>query len=229
MLLVWEWNLDRKPNVPVVHEHFLLYRHQSTKGIEVKDAIVVKRIITEENLDSTRRRLNPEVLITPEGGDTVTGELLSVVGPFAGIPGLTMQALQSHVGTTFDKFFKELRKKSTYGREWRFLQSLPDQGSREWTMLALSLCAQFAVEASFVHPYLEDDARRWLEKKFAEQGVADHFNARWTEYRNIPAEEIMITGALYHRISKINYLRIQWIGDFPDRPSSPKYRLDWRA
>ena len=188
---------------------------------------MAKRIIAEKNLESTRRRLNPEVLITLEGGNTVSGELMSFIGPFAGIPHLTMQALYPYVGTTFDEFFKQLREKSTYRRELEYLKNLPDRGSREWTMLVLSLFAQFAIEASFVHPYLEDDARRWLKSKFAEKGIADDFDIRWEEYCNIPPEEIMSTGALYHRISGINYLRIQWIGGFPDRPSSSKYRLEW--
>ena len=120
-------------------------------------------IIRANQLTCSVYILKPEVRITPEGGDTETAALIKFVGPFAGIPSLTKQALHAHIGTTFDEFFKQLRETSNYRREWEFLQLLPDKSSREWAILALSLCAQFAVQTSVFHPYLAEDARKSLK------------------------------------------------------------------
>ena len=186
---------------------------------------MAKHIITEKHVQGTKLVLNPEVQITPEGGRTETAELINFVGPFAGIPSFTRQALRSHIGTTFDEFFKQLRETSNYRREWEFLQLLPDKGSCEWVMIALSLCAQFAVETSVFHPYLAEDARKWLKAKFLNQGVLDGFDNRWEIYRNTPADELMTPGPFYLRISEIGLLQTRWVGSYPKRPSSSKYQL----
>ena len=188
---------------------------------------MAKRVITKDHIQSTKRTINHEITITPEGGNAETATLLQATFPFAGIPSFTRQALVEKIGTTSDALFKEMRRTSHYKREWEFLKLVPDKGTREWTMIALSLCAQLAAETSVFHPYLEEDTRKWLKAKFCQQGVSEDFDSRWHVYRNTPVRDLAVPGHYYLRVPTKPIL-INWVGSIPVKPSSPQLRLSLR-
>ena len=186
---------------------------------------MAKRILTDSDIAMTTRVLNPDVQVSTEHGESFTAEVLNFVGPLEAIPSFTRQALYQHVGTRLDAFFKHIRQASQYRKEWDLWANMPDRGSREWTMLVLSLCAQFAVETSVFHPYLAQDAKKWLRAKFCEQGVTENFDDRWEVYSDTTASDLLTSGPFYLRIGPLGILRFQWIGEFPNRPRSDFYQL----
>ena len=90
--------------------------------------------------------------------------------------------------------------------------------------MALSFCAQVAVECSLLYPFLESEPCSWLRSKFVGQGVPDNFEARWEAYVNHCGSDLrFLEGRIYLHIGKI--LRFAWFGAQPNSPVSHKYRL----
>ena len=89
------------------------------------------------------------------------------------IPVTTHAGLQRLVrlGIPRDEFFKRLRE-SRYAKEMEYLNRVPEIGSQQGVKVILSLCAEAALKVSYEYPFLTDDAFRWQESKFKNQGVS---------------------------------------------------------
>ena len=176
-------------------------------------------------LRGTKSVLGSVATISLPDGRSLTADLLSTTGPLSVIPRFSREGLDHIASQNFqhDEFFKWLRD-SQYKREWEYLKSLPDVGSCEWKMIALSFCAQVAIESSLIYPWLEPQAREWLRAKFVTQGVPDDFETRWQAYWDYCASDLeLIQERIYLRIG--NSIRYQWFGDPPNAKQSFRYRI----
>lgn len=132
------------------------------------------------------------------------------------IPVTTRAGLQRLVqaGAHHDQFFKRLRE-SRYAKEMEYLKQFPGLGSQQGATVILSLCAEVALKVSEEYPFLTDDAFRWLESKFKEQGVSGDFSARWEAYRAWVAQGKHI----YFRWPS-GTISTYWLGNNPQKPAS---------
>ena len=184
-----------------------------------------KNRVSKEQLASTRGLIGPTTTITTADGDSFEADLTSVVLPLTTVPRFSQAGLDliANQGMSSREFFKTLRA-AKYSDEWKWLTSLQDVGTREWKMVALSFCAQVAVECHLLYPFLEPEPRYWLRDKFIGQGVPDDFDARWEAYLNHCRSGLgLLQGRIYLHIGE--RLRFKWFGAEPDSPHSEKYRM----
>ena len=180
---------------------------------------------SEQELRQTNDVVGSAASISLPGGRSLTADLLSTTDPLSTVPRFSQEGLDYIAGQNLrhDGFFKWLRS-SAYRKEWEYISSLPDPGSREWKMIALSFCAQVAIESTLVYPWLGSQAYRWLEAKFVEQGVPDDFKSRWETYLYHCGNDLqLIEGDLY--LHAAGSIRFRWFGNPPRAMSSLKYRM----
>ena len=147
-------------------------------------------------------------------------KLLYVKFPGEIVPVATPSNLQSlaQKGEYRDKFFKNLRE-SGYSQEMKYITCIPEVGSQQGVIVILSLCAEVALKVSEEYPFLSDEAFRWLESKFSEQGLSDYFHARWIAYQEWVAQG----NHIYFRWSS-GSISIYWLGGNPKKRVSHKWR-----
>ena len=185
----------------------------------------MRKRLSREQLGATKGVLGPVATVTLPTGEKLEPDIISMTGPLGTVPRFSQDGLDKIAGQNLlqAEFFKSLRARE-YTNEWKMLAALPDVGSREWKMIALSFCAQVAVEARLIYPFLVTPAHDWLRQKFAEQCVIDHFEERWDAYLEHCGEALhFLEGSIYLRVA--GRLRFTWFGDPPNCLSSLKYRL----
>ena len=187
--------------------------------------------LTKQDVAATTRVLRPDATFTSGDGTSFQVELASVTLPFSGVPRFTEKELLriADRDVPVDQWFKGFREskipqKSYYEQEWLFLQSLPDKGSCEWRMLALSLCAQVAIETSFAYPFLHDQAYKWRRAKFVGQGTGDDFDDRWLAYKELCiGDPPVVDGTIYLRLA--GTFHFSWVGELPAASRSCHHNL----
>ena len=181
--------------------------------------------VSKEELRTTKGVLAPTATITLPSGESLEADVISTTGPMSTVPRFSRDGLDriASQNPLHHEFFKSLRA-SQYGDEWERISSLPDRASREWKMVALSFCAQVAIETSAIYPWLEHQALNWLRAKFVEQDLPDDFEARWEAYWNHCGGDLrFIEGRIYLHVEKL--IRFRWFGDPPKSMSSLNYQM----
>ena len=177
------------------------------------------------DLGTTKAVLGSAATISLPDGRSFSADLLSTTGPLSVVPRFSREGLDYIARENFhhDGFYKSLRD-TQYNREWEYVKSLLDPGSREWKMIALSYCTQVAIESSLIYPWLVPQARKWLRAKFESQNVTDDFEVRWEAYWDYCASDLeLIAGRIYLRIG--SSVRFQWFGEPPNAIQSFRYQI----
>ena len=181
---------------------------------------------SEQELRTTNEVLGSVTTLSLPGGRRFAADLLSTTGPLSTVPRFSTEGLD-HIANQdllHDEFFKRLRSSHLYQNQWEYISSLPDLGSPEWKMIALSFCAQVAIETTKIYPWLEPQAHKWLRGKFIEQGVPCDFETRWEAYSDYCRSDLeLIEGRIYLNVA--GCIQFRWFGDPPDGKPSSKYRI----
>ena len=138
-------------------------------------------------------------------------------------PSVSEVFLKQFVGKPLHMLFKELRTR-TYLKETQFLtkllldrKALYGQNDSKWLVqwrkIYLSMCTQCALENCGYHPFLEQEAKQWLQDKFQSQSVGAYFNDRWEALKDEYNKRTGWPGPFYYRNgNRISFAWAEFVG-----------------